>query len=102
MYAIVETGGKQFRVQEGKKIVVDRMAAEVGSEVTLDKVLLLGGDSVQIGAPYVGGATVTVKVLEHTRGEKIKVFKMRRRKSSKRMQGHRQEYTALSVTGISA
>lgn len=102
MYAIVETGGKQFRVQEGKKIVVDRMPAEVGSEITLDKVLLLGGESVKIGAPYISGAKVTAKVLEHARGEKIKVFKMRRRKASKSLKGHRQDYTALTVTGISA
>ncbi len=102
MYAIVETGGKQFRVQEGKKIMVDLLPVEVGSEITLDKVLMLGGDAVRIGAPYVSGAKVTAKVLEHTRGEKIKVFKMRRRKASKSLQGHRQDYTALTVTGISA
>lgn len=102
MYAIVEAGGKQFRVQEGKKIVVDRMAAEVGSEITLDKVLMLGGESVSIGAPLVSGAKVTATVLEHTRGEKIKVFKMRRRKASKSLQGHRQDYTALKITGINA
>lgn len=102
MYAIIETGGKQFRVQEGNKIVVDLLAAEVGSEVTIDKVLFLGGDSAKIGAPFVEGATVTAKVLEHTRGDKIQVFKKHRRKSYRKMQGHRQDYTALTVTGISA
>lgn len=102
MYAIVESGGKQFRVQEGSKLVVDLLSAEVGSEVVFDKVLMLGGESAQIGAPYVSGAKVTAKVLDHPKGDKIKVFKMRRRKASKSLQGHRQNYTALTVTGISA
>lgn len=102
MYAIIETGGKQFRVQEGNKVVVDLLAAEVGSELTIDRVLMVGGDSAKIGAPLVEGAKVTVKVLEHFRGEKIQVFKMRRRKAYRNKQGHRQDYTALTVTGISA
>ena len=102
MYAIVETGGKQYRVQEGAKIVVDRLAAEAGSEVVLEQVLMLGGDSVRIGTPVVEGARVTARVLEHVRGDKIQVFKKRRRKGSRSLQGHRQDYTALSVTGISA
>jgi large subunit ribosomal protein L21 len=101
MYAIVETGGKQYRVQEGAKIVVDRIAAEAGSEVVLDQVLMLGGDSVRIGTPVVEGARVLAKVLEHSRGDKIQVFKKRRRKGSRSMQGHRQDYTSLAVTGIS-
>ena len=103
MYAIVEAGGKQYRVQEGHKIVVDLLDAEVGSEVVLDKVLLLnGGAALQIGAPQVNGAKVTATVAEHFRGDKIKVFKKRRRKSSHSMQGHRQDYTALTVTRITA
>ncbi len=102
MYAIIETGGKQFRVQEGTKVLVDLLAAEVGSTVTLDRVLMLGGDAVKIGAPLVEGATVTAKVMEHTRGEKIRVFKKRRRKDSRWMKGHRQDYTALTITGINA
>lgn len=102
MYAIVESGGKQFRVQEGNKIVVDSLAAEVGSEVTLDRVLMLGGDTAKIGTPLVEGAKVTARVLEHFRGEKIQVFKKRRRKAYRNTQGHRQDYTALSVTAISA
>ena len=103
MYAIIETGGKQFRVQEGKKIVVDRLAAEAGSEITLDRVLMLGGnDAVHIGTPLVEGARVTARVLEHMRGEKILVFKKRRRKGSRSLRGHRQDYTALAVTGVSA
>jgi len=102
MYAIIETGGKQFRVQEGHKVVVDLLPVEVGSEVTLDRVLMVGGDSPKIGTPVVEGVKVTAKVLEHFRGEKVQVFKKRRRKAYRNMQGHRQEYTALSVTGIGA
>ena len=102
MYAIIEAGGKQFRVQEGNKIVVDRMAAEAGEEVTFDRVLMLGGESAKIGAPVVEGARVVARVIEHFRGEKIRVFKKRRRKGSMRTQGHRQDYTALTVTAINA
>ena len=102
MYAIIETGGKQFRVQEGHKVVVDLLPVEVGSEVTLDRVLMVGGDSPKIGTPVVEGVKVTAKVLEHFRGEKVQVFKKRRRKAYRNMQGHRQEYTALSVIGIGA
>ena len=102
MYAIIEAGGKQLRVQEGNKLVVDRMAVEAGEEVTFDRVLMLGGESVKIGAPMVEGAKVVAKVIEHFRGEKIRVFKKRRRQGSMRTQGHRQDYTALTVTAISA
>lgn len=102
MYAIIETCGKQFRVQEGNKIVIDRLAAEIGNEVTFDRVVMLGGDSAKFGAPYIDGAKVTAKVIEHGRGEKIIVFKKHRRKSYRKTQGHRQDYTALTITGINA
>lgn len=102
MYAIIETCGKQFRVQEGNKIVIDRLAAEIGNEVTFDRVVMLGGDSVKFGAPYIDGAKVTAKVTEHGRGEKVIVFKKHRRKSYRKTQGHRQDYTALTITGINA
>lgn len=102
MYAIIETGGKQFRVEEGSKLRVASLPAEVGSEVTLDKVLMLGGGNVAIGTPYVESATVKAEVLEHGRGEKIMVFKKWRRNDSRRMQGHRQNYTAIKITSISA
>lgn len=102
MYAIIETCGKQFRVQEGNKIVIDRLAAEVGNEVTFDRVVMLGGDSAKFGAPYIDGAKVTAKVTEHGRGEKVIVFKKHRRKSYRKTQGHRQDYTALTITGINA
>ncbi len=102
MYAIIETCGKQFRVQEGNKIVIDRLAAEIGNEGTFDRVVMLGGDSAKFGAPYIDGAKVTAKVMEHGRGEKVIVFKKHRRKSYRKTQGHRQDYTALTITGINA
>ncbi len=102
MYAIIETCGKQFRVQEGNKIVIDRLAAEIGNEVTFDHVVMLGGDNAKFGAPYIDGAKVTAKVIEHGRGEKVIVFKKHRRKSYRKTQGHRQDWTALTITGINA
>ena len=102
MYAIIETGGKQFRVEEGSRLRVEPLAAEVGVELTLDKVLMLGGDSVAVGAPYVANAKVTAEVLDHGRGKKIMVFKKWRRNDSRRMQGHRQNYTTIKVTSITA
>lgn len=102
MYAIIETGGKQFRVEEGAKLRVASLAAEVGAEVTLDKVLMLGGGALSVGTPYVANAKVTAEVLEHGRGEKIKVFKKWRRNDSRKLQGHRQNYTTLKITSISA
>lgn len=102
MYAIIETGGKQYRVEEGSTLRVETLAAEVGGEVTLDKVLMVGGGTLSVGAPYVEQAKVTAKVLEHGRGDKVLVFKKRRRHDSRRMQGHRQNYTAIKITSISA
>ena len=102
MYAIIETGGKQYRVEQGTTLRVELLTAEVGGEVVLDKVLMLGGESMSVGTPYVEQAKVTAKVLEHGRGEKIRVFKKWRRNDSRRMQGHRQNYTAIKITSISA
>lgn len=102
MYAIIETGGKQYRVEEGSKLRVATLDAEVGSTVALDKVLMLGGGELAVGAPYVENAKVSAEVLEHGRGEKIRVFKKWRRNDSRRMQGHRQNYTAIKITSISA
>lgn len=102
MYAIIETGGKQYRVEQGAKVRVDSLAVEIGSEISLDNVLLLGGGSLSVGAPYVPGAKVTAKVLDHGRGEKIRVFKKWRRNDSRRMQGHRQNYTDIQITAITA
>lgn len=102
MYAIVETGGKQFRVEEGCKIFVEKLKADVGSELILDKVLLVGGADFKVGAPYVENASVKCEVLQHGRGAKIKVFKRWRRNDSRKLRGHRQDFTAIRITGISA
>ena len=102
MYAIIETGGKQYRVEEGARLRVAKIDAEVGNEVTLDKVLLLGGGEISVGKPYVENAKVTAEVIEHGRGKKIRVFKKWRRNDSRRMQGHRQDYTAIKIKAITA
>lgn len=102
MYAIVETGGKQFRVEEGSKIIVDKLAVPVGNDITLDKVLLIGGAAFKVGAPYVENAHVTGQVLEQGRAKKIMVFKRWRRNDSRKLRGHRQDFTAIKITGIIA
>lgn len=102
MYAIVETSGQQFRIEEGAKLRVDLLQAKVGEEITLDKVLLLGGDKFAIGKPYVEGASVKAEVLDHVMGEKVIVFKKWRRNDSRRTTGHRQRYTTLKIKTISA
>lgn len=103
MYAVVKTGGKQYRVAAGEKIKVEQIPADVGAEITLDQVLMVGeGESVKIGTPLVTGATVKAKVIAHGRHDKVKIFKMRRRKHYQKHQGHRQNYTELEIAGISA
>lgn len=100
-YAIIETGGKQYRVSVGDRISVERLAAEAGGDITIDRVLLLGGDgATRIGMPVVEGATVTAHVDDHFRGEKIVVFKYKAKKRYRRRIGHRQELTRLTITGI--
>lgn len=100
-YAVIQTGGKQYRVSEGDRIAVERLAAEEGSDITIDRVLMLGGDgSTRIGTPVVDGATVTATVTEHYRGKKIEVFKFKAKKRYRRHTGHRQEQTRLTITGI--
>lgn len=100
-YAIIETGGKQYRVSVGDRISVERLAAEESSEITIDRVLLLGGDGkTQVGTPVVKGAIVTAKVDDHFRGEKIHVFKYKPKKRYRRKIGHRQSLTHLTITGI--
>lgn len=102
MYAVIKTGGKQYRVAQGEKLKVEKLPAEVGAEVVLDQVLAVGeGDGVKLGAPLVQGATVKAKVLSHGRGEKVTIFKMKRRKHYQKHQGHRQAYTELEITAIS-
>ena len=101
MYAVIKTGGKQYRVAAGQKIKVEQIPADVGAEITLDQVLMVGeGDSVKIGAPLVAGAAVKAKVIAHGRHDKVKIFKMRRRKQYQKHQGHRQNYTEIEIGAI--
>jgi large subunit ribosomal protein L21 len=103
MYAIVATGGKQYRVKEGEKLRVEKLNAEAGDTVELDKVLLVGeGEDVKVGAPYLDGAKVTATVAANGRGDKVKIVKFKRRKHSRKQMGHRQAYTEIEITGISA
>ena len=103
MYAVVETGGKQFRVQEGDVVFVEKLNAEPETTVTLDKVLLVSkADAINVGAPYVEGATVSAKVLAQGKAKKIIVFKFKPKKGYKRKQGHRQLYTKLQIEKINA
>ncbi len=101
MYAVIKTGGKQYKVAAGGKLKVESLPVEVGSEVEIKDVLLVAdGDNITIGRPLVAGATVKATVLAHGRGEKIKIFKMRRRKHYQKSQGHRQNFTEIRIDGI--
>ena len=102
MYAIIETGGKQIRVEVGSRIYVEKLEAEVGSTLTLDKVLLVGGKSVKVGAQYVEGATVTAKVEKQGKSKKIRVFKYKAKANEHKTIGHRQPYTCLVIEAINA
>ena len=103
MYAVIATGGKQYRVEQGSVLRIEKLAAEPGSEVTFDQVLLVGaGESVKVGAPLVGGASVRATVEKHGQGDKVSVVKSRRRKHYLRMKNHRQKFTEVKVTGINA
>ena len=103
MFAVVRTGGKQYKVAENDVITVERLAAEAGATVTLDDVLMLGaGADVTLGAPAVSGASVSAEVLNQVRGDKILVFKKKRRKGYRRTRGHRQDLTVLRITAIAA
>ena len=101
MYAVIRTGGKQYKVAPGENLKVELIPAEVGSEILLDQVLMVAsGESVRLGAPTLAGATVKATVVAHGRGEKLTIFKMRRRKNYRRHQGHRQGFTELRIDGI--
>ena len=102
MYAIVETGGKQIRVEVGSRIFVEKLDAEVGATVTLDKVLLVGDKAVKVGTPYVNGASVTAKVEKQGKSKKIRVFKYKAKANEHKTIGHRQPYTCLVIEAINA
>ena len=101
-YAVIKTGGKQYRVSEGETLRVEKLPGDVGGTITFGEVLLLGGDNVTVGKPLIGGASVTAQIVAQDRAKKIIVFKMRRRKNYRRKNGHRQWYTEVKITGISA
>jgi len=102
MYAVIRTGGKQYRVSAGEKLKIEKLPAGVGSELVLDEVLLIAGEgqALKVGTPVVKGASVKAKIVSHGLGEKVMTFKLRRRKNSKRHRGHRQGYTEIEITGI--
>jgi len=102
MYAVVKTGGKQYKVTKGEVIKVEKLDAEVGSEVDLQDVLMvIDGDSIRVGSPILENATVKAKVLEHGKDKKVIVFKKKRRKGYKKKRGHRQHFTTLEIRDVS-
>ncbi|MFO1286723.1 MAG: 50S ribosomal protein L21 [Rubrivivax sp.] len=103
MYAVIKTGGKQYKVAAGEKIKIEQIAADVGQEVVIDQVLAVGsGAELKVGSPWVTGASVKATVVAHGRHDKVRIFKLRRRKHYQRHGGHRQQYTELSIGSIVA
>jgi large subunit ribosomal protein L21 len=101
MYAVIKTGGKQYRVAQGDVLRVEKLTADVGASIDLDRVLMVAdGDNVSIGTPFIEGGKVTATVRSHGRGDKIKIIKFRRRKHYRKQMGHRQCYTEIEITGI--
>ena len=102
MYAVIRTGGKQYKVAKDSILTVESLAGDVGSKLTLSEVLMLGGDSPKTGAPLVVGASVVAEILEQGKGEKVIAFKKKRRKNTHRKRGHRQPFTKVKITAINA
>jgi len=101
MYAVIKTGGKQYKVAAGEKIKVEQIAADVGQVVVINEVLAVGsGAELKIGAPLVAGASITATVVAHGRHDKVRIFKLRRRKHYKKSQGHRQNFTELEISAV--
>lgn len=101
MYAIIETGGKQYRVREGDVLRIEKTRGEPGQEILFDRVLLVGnGEGVRVGAPFLEGVQVRAQILAHRRGRKVVVFKFKRRKDHRKKQGHRQDYTGVRIQAI--
>jgi large subunit ribosomal protein L21 len=103
MYAVIKTGGKQYKVAAGEKIKVEQIAADVGQEITIDQVLAVGnGADLKVGTPLVAGAIVKATVVSHGRHDKVRIFKMRRRKHYQKRQGHRQNFTEIEISAVNA
>ncbi|MCO7222884.1 50S ribosomal protein L21 [Pleionea sp. CnH1-48] len=103
MYAVIQSGGKQHRVKEGQLVKLEKLDIETGSSFEFDKVLLVGsGEDLKVGAPYVDGAKVTAEIVSHGRGKKVNIIKFKRRKHHMKKMGHRQWFTEVKITGISA
>ena len=103
MYAVIKTGGKQYRVIAGQKLKIEQIAADIGQQITLTEVLAVGsGEGLVVGAPLVSGASVVAKVLSQGRHDKVRIFKMRRRKHYQKRQGHRQNYTEIQIETVNA
>lgn len=103
MYAVIKTGGKQYRVVQGERLKVEKLDVEVGGTVTLDQILMVSdGDKTTIGSPIIKGASVKATVVSHGRGDKVMIFKMRRRKHYRKTQGHRQSFTEIKIEAIAA
>jgi large subunit ribosomal protein L21 len=102
MYAVIKTGGKQYKVEKGDKLRVEKLAGSVGDAVTFDQVLMVGGEALKLGKPLLPGAKVEAKIVDQGLGKKLIVFKFRRRKNYRRKNGHRQPFTALEITNIVA
>ena len=103
MYAVIKTGGKQYRVIQGETLKIETVEGDVGSAIVLDKVLMVGnGDKLSVGKPLLAGASVTATIVSNGRHDKVRIFKMRRRKHYQKHQGHRQNYTEIRIDGISA
>ncbi|MEI8254496.1 MAG: 50S ribosomal protein L21 [Deltaproteobacteria bacterium] len=100
MYAVIQTGGKQYRVEPGDHLRVEKLPGDKGAKLTFDKVLLVGGDTTRVGKPFLAGVTVKAEIVVQDRAKKIIVFKFRKRKNYRRKQGHRQPFTELHITGI--
>ena len=103
MYAVIKTGGKQYRVSVGEKIKVELLTADIGQEILIDQVLAVGeGEAIKLGVPMLTGAAVKATVLAHGKHDKVRIFKMRRRKHYQKRQGHRQQFTELQIASIAA
>lgn len=103
MYAVIKTGGKQYKVASGEKLKIEQITANVGQEITLDQVLAVGiGADLKVGTPWVTGASVVATVIAHGRHDKVRIFKMRRRKHYQKRQGHRQNFTEIEIGAVNA